>query len=447
MKPKPSSLSYFTVSAVLALALAPGEAAIRIPDIPLPTIPSREFNVIAYGAAADGKTLNTAAFAKAIAACKAAGGGQVIVPAGEFLSGPIEFVSKMELRLEKGAVLRFSDDPSLYNAPNQQRPSAEDDAAELLRIKTPIAGADLSDIAITGQGAIDGNGKSWWVRGVTKFRANGKPAEQPLPRPNLIQFLRCQRILIEGVTISDSPQFHIVPHHCRDVVIRGVVIRAPGLSPNTDGVDPSNSSNVWITRCLIDVGDDNVSFKSYRDEHNRPSGPTQNVYVTDCTFLHGHGVSVGSRVWSGVRNIVVDNCTFDGGDNAIRIKSSRTRGGVVENIVYSNIKMKNVGTAISINLYYFDRGAPTGPQPVTPETPVVRNVRISNVQIVGAKKAGDIVGLPEMPVSGVLLENVDLSAVTGLIVKDARDLEFKNVNVKVTSGKAVSVENAAIKRL
>jgi polygalacturonase len=227
------------------------------------------------------------------------------------------------------------------------------------------------------------------------------------------------------------------------VICRNLKIVAPPLSPNTDGIDPSNSRNVLITRCMIDCGDDNVSFKAWRDENNKITAPTENITVTDCTFLHGHGVSVGSRVWSGVRNILVDQCTFDGTGNGIRIKSARDRGGVMENITYSNITMKNVGTAITINTHYFDHTK--GSKPVTPETPIVRNVRIRNVTVTGAGTAGDITGLPEMPVSDVVMENVVIACQTGMQIKDAKDIEFRGVQIKAKTGKRLTLENVEVK--
>lgn len=420
-------------------------AAIHVPPIPLPAIPDRTFTITDYGAVADGKTLNTVAISKAIAACKAADGGKVVVPAGEFLTGPIEFVSKMALQLDKGAVLKFSDDVALYGGGKSSPGEVAEEGSEAgsSKLKAPIAGKILTDIAITGEGTIDGNGRAWWAHSGKKSKFFGGDSQlPPQPRPDMIQFNYCKRVLLENATICNAPQFHVVPHYCDGVTCRGLKILAPANSPNTDGIDPSNSRNVLITHCLIDNGDDNISFKSRR-EGDKLTSPTENVYVTDCTFLHGHGVSVGSRVWSGIRNIVVDNCTFDGTDNGIRVKSARGRGGLMENITYSNLKMTNVGTALTINMYYFDRTE--GAQPVTPETPVVRNVRIQNVSVNGAKTAGDITGLPEMPVSDIVLENVDIAAETGMRIRDAKNVEFKNVKIKAEIGKLLTIEKADVK--
>ena len=242
--------------------------------------------------------------------------------------------------------------------------------------------------------------------------------------------------------MKDSPQFHLVPQRCHDVTIEDVNIAAPADSPNTDAIDPSSSRNVVIRHCVIDVGDDNIAFKSNPNE-----GPTEDVLVTDCTFRHGHGASVGSNIGGGIRNIDVQDCTFEGTDNGIRIKSARDRGGLVENIVYRNLTMKNVGVAITINLFYFDKAGQKErkPQPVSPTTPIVRGVRISNITVEGAKTAGDIIGLPEMPIENVLLDNVRINANVGMTVQDAKNVTFRDVEIVPQKGMALTIVNAVVK--
>jgi polygalacturonase len=293
-------------------------------------------------------------------------------------------------------------------------------------------------------------GAPWWNR----FRAErtaGVPAQgqprapnQPVetPRPKLVLLVGCDRVHIQGVTLKNSPQFHLVPQHCRDVLIEDVSIVAPADSPNTDGIDPTGSRNVVIRRCLIDVGDDNVSFKSNPNE-----GATENILVTDCTFKHGHGASVGSNVGGGIRNITVQRCTFESTDNGIRIKSARDRGGLVENIVYRDIRMTNVGVAITINLFYFDQ---TGrrereTKPVTATTPTVRSLRVINVTVDEAKTAGEIIGLPEMPISDVLLDNVRIKAKSGMTVRDANSVEFRDVQIVPQKGEPLDITHSIVK--
>jgi polygalacturonase len=244
------------------------------------------------------------------------------------------------------------------------------------------------------------------------------------------------------VTLKDSPQFHLVPASCREVTIEDIKVISPADAPNTDAIDPTSSRNVLIRRCYIDVGDDNVSFKS-----NPSEGPLENVLVTDCTFKHGHGASVGSNIGGGIRNITVQRTTFEGTDNAIRIKSRRDRGGVVENITYRDITMKNVGTAILINLFYFDETGAKEHQAkaITPATPIVRSVRIINVTVDGAKRAGEMIGLPEAPLTSVLLEHVLINADTGMTIQDAKAMEWLDVRILAKKGEPVTATNVEIK--
>jgi polygalacturonase len=412
----------------------------------LPVIPPRKFACTDFGAVGDGKTLNTEAFRKMISACRNAGGGEVIVTSGIFVTGPFELASGMALVLQKGATIRGSEDFGDY----------QKGAGETVRreAKTPlfalIGGANLTDVEIRGEGTIDGAGEGWWRR-FRAERAAGVPAQgqprlpgQPVetPRPKLVWLERCTRVHIQGVTLKNSPQFHLVPQRCEDVLIEDISIIAPADSPNTDGIDPTGSRNVLIRRCFIDVGDDNVSFKS-----NPKDRPTENVLVSDCTFKHGHGASVGSNIGGGIRNITVERCSFENTDNGIRIKSARDRGGIVESVTYRDITMKNVGVAITINLFYFDRAGQKerATKPVTATTPVVRAVRIINVSVDGAKTAGEIVGLPEMPVADALLDNVRIKAQSGMTVQDANPVELRDVQIVPQKGEPLTVTHSSVK--
>jgi polygalacturonase len=437
-------LGFAILMSASSLILSPGlnarsspqsEATIVNPK--LPVIPARRFVITDFGAIGDGKQSNTASFRKAIAACREAGGGQVVVPVGTFVTGPVELASSMALVLEKGAIIRGSEDFSDYETADH-------------KVLPLIGGKRLTNVAIQGEGTIDGAGAPWWKR----FRAEraagvpqqGQPRQpgqpQESPRPKLVLLSDCANVLIRGVTIKDAPQFHLVPQRCHDVTIENVTIIAPADSPNTDGIDPSSSRWVLIRHCTIDVGDDNVAFKS-----NPGEGPTENVLVTDCVFKHGHGASVGSNIGGGIRNIVVQNCSFDGGDNGIRIKSARDRGGLVENVTYRHITMKNVGVAITLNLFYFDKAAQQERKSaaVTATTPVIRGIRITDVTVEGAKTAGDIVGLPEMPIDNVILENVRVNANTGMTIQDAKNVSMRNVRIVPQKGEPLKVVSAEVK--
>ncbi len=423
---------------ILALALAStsAPAATPIAEPASPVIPAATFNITSYGAVGDGKTMNTAAFAKAIEACGNAGGGSVIVPPGVYLTGPIRLVSHMAFVVEKDAKIQASAKFSDFGLPDPL-PASQDDLNNLRpSLHSLISGSDLTDVVIRGEGTIDGAGAPWWAKSDRAARDNGGGTY--VPRPNLIVIRKCDRLLVSGVTLSNSPQFHLVPQLCTDVLIDGVKILAPPTSPNTDAIDPSNCRNVLIRHILTDTGDDNIAFKA------NENGPTENVTVTDCTFLHGHGVSVGSETQGGVRNILVQRCTFENTGTAIRIKSSRSRGGVVEDITYRDITMKNVDAAIYINLYYDDKSQAKNPQPkpVTGDTPVVRNILISNVTCENAKSAGEITALPESSASNIIFDNVHITSWTGFSIQDAQGLVFKNVSI-TTSPKPPDTETAS----
>ena len=409
-----------------------------------PAIPERRFVITDYGAVGDSETLNTEAFRKAIAACREAGGGRVVVPSGVFVTGPFELASNTALVLDKAAVIRGSAQFSDWG----QASGGSDEAK--LPVSPLITGKELSNVAILGEGTVDGNGAVWWQRFRAEVAAGApkqgqaKPGQKPAtPRPHLIRLTNCRSVHVAGVTLKDAPNFHLVPQKCEDVLIEDVKIFAPDDSPNTDGIDPTSCRNVLIRRCLIDVGDDNISFKS-----NRKSWPLENVLVTDCTFKHGHGASIGSNFGSGVRNLTVQNCTFEGTDNAIRLKSSRDRGGPVENVTYRDITMKNVGTATTFNLFYADKPGVKAREtkPVTESTPIVRGIRVINVTCESAKNAGDIIGLPEMPIDDVLFENVRINSQKGMFVQDAKGVEFRNVEIRPAKGEPLFINSAEVKK-
>lgn len=394
----------------------------------LPEIPARTFKLADFGGVGDGKTMNTDTFRRAIDAASKAGGGHLIVPAGTYLTMPIVLTSHLDLHLDKDATILFPNALAAYGFPDLDHATqAQADAMER-SLHPLIGGSHLTDVAITGEGTINGSGDAWWAW--TKKPAAAHPGRVVIPRVRLVQFDRCRRVHVQGVTLTRSPQFHLMPDKCEDVLIEDVKILAPGDAPNTDAIDPYSCKNLLIRRCLLDVGDDNVAFKT-------SDGPIENALVTDCTCKHGHGISFGSQLHGGAHDILVTRCTFEGTHPAIRIKSSRTRGGgTVENITYSDITMKDVGTAITINLYYFDKPgmAARKAEPVTPTTPMVRNILIRNVTVDGAKEAGDLVGLPERPLENILLDYVTITAEKGMVIQDAKNVHFDDVKITPKSG-------------
>jgi polygalacturonase len=418
---------------LLALALLPlaTASAERTPAAPAqPSIPARTFNLLDYGAHPDGHTSNTEAFHRAVAAVDSAGGGTLVIPAGEYFTGPIELCSALNLHLEAGARLLFSNNFDDYRI-----------AEKTYR---PLVGAkNCHDILISGKGRFDGQGDPWWVierRVKSEARARGLP-DAEIGRPRMIVLESCKRIRLEGVTLANSPMYHFVPFKCEDVTVDGISILSPADSPNTDGIDPSVSRRVLITRCLIDTGDDCIAVKAGTHGY----GPSEDILVSDCTFLHGHGCSIGSDTDSGVRNMTVERCTFDGTEAGVRLKSRRGRGGLVENITYADLTMRNVGQAIVISSYYYGLPKPgvhDEPQPVTADTPIWRHITVRNVTATGgARDAGLIIGLPEMPARDILLENVTIGARDGLRIAYVDGITLRNVNVTPNWGPSLAIED------
>ncbi len=381
-----------------------------------------------FGAKGDGVTKDTTAIQHAIDACAARNGGTVRLTAGTYLSAPIVLKSNVTLQLDKGATLLGSPDHSDYPPKIEFR---------LPALQSLVSATNAENVAIVGEGTIDGNGESWWqmARQVHDAGVMGNPH----PRPRLIVFDHCKHVRVEGVTIQNSPFWQLVPYYSDDVLVRNVRVLAPQHSPNTDAVDPFSSSNVRIDHLYADVGDDDIAIKS--GAINSPGGdePARNITITDCTFLHGHGLSVGSEIAGGAQHIVAERIHFDGTDNGIRVKANRDRGHDVSDLVFRDIEMKDVRNPIIISEYYPHILPPSGevkPMPVTRLTPHFHNIVLENVTATGAAMAGAIVGLPESPVSDIVLKNVTLSGKTGLTLGYA-DVVAKNLKVTAAEGEAI----------
>jgi polygalacturonase len=421
--------------------------AVRAAD-PAPSgdnAPAKIFDVRQFGTLGDGKTRDTAAIQKALDECGKSG-GMVRFGPGTYLCTPIFLHSKTKLELDAGATLLGTDEPEDYK--NPERKSATLSSASFFAL---LNGKDLTDVTIAGPGTIDGSGARWWVPAEAARR---KTPGFTTPRPRLILLTRCKNLRVQDITLQNSPSFHLVPTECEDVVITNVTIKAPFNSPNTDAIDPSLCRNVLITKCHIDVGDDNVAIKSGRALPGRAFG-CEDITVTDCVFLHGHGMSIGSETTGGVRNVTVRNCTFEGTENGIRIKSQRGKGGVVENIQFSDITMKNVDPAITFTCYYMNNSARDAVQPTAPKAdaapaannriPLYRNIHISNLTATCQRSAGTINGLPDGLISNVVLENVRITAATtGLSIRNAKGIQFKDVQITAQEGPPCVLENAQV---
>ena len=411
-----------------ALPVYADASATTMPAVEEPRIPDRTFNIRDYGAVGDGKAYDTDAIQKTIAACNAAGGGTVDLPAGKYLCRPFALASNLNLHLEKGATICFPENPQDY-----QRGGKD--------FQNCITLDNGHDVAITGSGVIDGQGRIFWKQFLAAKTSGAAAMARMGHRPRLVGLTRCVRVLVEDVKLTNSPMFHLVPAECQDVTIRNIHIDAPALSPNTDGIDPSGA-NFLITGCTIDTGDDCIAVKA-GNQYDPQKPACQNFLITGCTFLNGHGMSVGSESYGGLRNMIVENCTFNGTQAGIRLKSGRGKGGVVEGLIYRNLTMRNVKNSILITSYY-----PKVPKDLTEDTgreaddrtPAWRNIQITNVTSSGGQIAGQIVGLPEMPIENVVLTNVHISADKAMQIAHAQGIKFVNSSVTAASGKPIIVD-------
>jgi polygalacturonase len=316
-----------------------------------------------------------------------------------------------------------------------------------------VSGKDLTDVTFTGGGTIDGGGSAWW--GEAELARERVPG-YTLPRPNLIVLQRCRNVRMENITLQNSPEMNFGPDECENVVITNVTVLNPEHSANTDGIDPANCKNVLITKCRIDTGDDNVCIKTGHKVAGRAFA-CEDITVTDCIFLHGHGMSIGSETVGGVHNVTVKHCTFENTENGLRIKSQRGKGGLVENIVYEDITMTNVDPAVTLTCYYSYSSAhdpvqkpvpqDDAAQPVADGTPLFRDIHVRNLAATCRQEAGTIVGLPESFISDVTFENARISAVSGMKITNAKGIQFENSVVRVTEGKPVILKNAQVKGL
>jgi polygalacturonase len=380
----------------------------------LPVIPNHTFDLSAFGAVGDGKTLNTEAFQKAITAVERAGGGRLVVPKGVYVTAPFKLCSSLDLHLAAGAVIKAPETFAALGLPDPATFSTQAEADAVYRVPDPlISGSKLHDVAITGTGTIDGSGQHWWAwseRAMRNAAAKGQPGRVVYRRPHLVVINGCDRLRVAGITLTNSSMFHLVPKNINDLTIEYVKVRAPWdeSAPNTDAIDPGPGTNFWIHHCDIDTGDDDIVIKS---------GGT-NILIEDNTIKHGHGLSIGSETTVGVHAMLVRNCTMDGTDNGIRIKSMRGAGGVVENVRYTNIRMKDVDNALVFQLDYVDNNRPDFKGDPT-KIPSIRRVLIDHVTAEGSTHAGIVHGLPDSRIIGLTLRDVSIAAGTALDVKDA----------------------------
>ena len=413
------------------------------------------YNVLKYGAKNDSSRIATKAIEQAIAAAVKAGGGTVYFPAGKYLTGPIHLKSNITIFIDAGAELHFSDnfDDYLPMVPSRW------EGTDVTNFSPFFYAYKAENIAIRGRGLINGHGKKWWdysegydekiprSKWQLEFDRLNKDILRPdlkgwvergFLRPPFIQPMYCKNVLIEGITIINSPFWTVNPEFCENVTITGVTINNPP-SPNTDGINPESCNNVHISNCHISVGDDCITIKSGKDRAGRKMAtPAENYTITNCTMLSGHGgVVIGSEMSGGVKKIVISNCVFDGTDRGIRIKTARGRGGVVEDIRVSNIIMKNIrDQAIVLDMQY----ARTQPEPVSERTPQFRNIHFSNITA-QTKQAVFLNGLTEMPIEDITFNDIQMEAQTGALIREAKNIEFHKVRINTKQGPALVAEN------
>ncbi len=427
------------------------------------------YNIKHLGADTKGEKLCTDVINETIQQAFSEGGGTIYFPAGTYLTGPITLKSNITIYLESGATLKFTSEFKEYLPFKKVRYEGV-----FMNSFAPLINASLAEnITIKGEGTLEGNGFEWWkeikrisdevkekgqIESPNDLQQLWSEANKDLKvepyyertlknqffRPPFIQFLECKKVKIEGIRIQNSPFWTINPVGCDDVLIQGVSIFNPSDNPhgpNTDGINPSSCSNVRISDCFISVGDDCITIKSGRDFHGRDYGkPCENITITNCVMLAGHGgVVIGSEMSGGVKNVVISNCVFDGTDSGIRMKASRGRGGIVENIRVSNIVMRNiVRNAFSFNLFY---DKTSKPEPVSERTPIFRNIHIENVTGEDVNSIGFIRGIEEMPVNDLSFSNITITAKEGFKAHTATNLEFSNINAATEQGNILDFVN------
>jgi polygalacturonase len=393
-----------------------------------PSFPNRDFDAKRYGSIND-----------AIAACSAAGGGRVVVPAGEFSTGPIRLRSRVNLYLSAGAVLKFSTDPKGYLPVVFTRY----EGTELMNYSPFIYAFDQQDIAITGSGTLDGQADAahWWDwtrsmtasrRRLVEFGTSGTPVadrvfgDGSFLRPNFIQPYRCRNVFIEGITIRNSPMWEIHPVLCSNVIVRGVTIDSHG--PNNDGCNPESCRDVLIERCSFNTGDDCIALKSGRNNDGRRIAvPVENVIVRDCTMKDGHGgVTIGSEISGGARNIFAERCRMDSPqlDRALRLKTNSVRGGVIERVFMRDVTIGEVREAVVAIDFTYEEGD-TGQF-----TPVVRDIEVRNVTSQKSQYGMLLRGYARAPITNIRVVDCTFENVArNDVLENVKDLALKNVRM------------------
>lgn len=468
-----------------------------MPKVAETSFPANTVSIKDFGGVADGRTKNTEAFKKAIDALVKKGGGKLVVPRGMWYTGPIVLQSNINLHVEDGAMIIFSTDKTDYPLVD-----VSFEGLETIRCQSPISARNAKNIAITGKGVIDGSGDAWravkksklseveWKKFIasggllskdgktwfpsesykkgfeasTNFNVPDKISKSELEtvrdflRPVMVSIVGCDQVLLDGPTFQNSPAWNLHPLMTSNLILRNLTVRNPWYSQNGDGVDLESCKNVLIYDNTFDVGDDAICIKSGKDADGRKRGmPTENVIIKNNMVYHGHGgFVIGSEMSGGARNLHVSDCTFIGTDIGLRFKTTRGRGGVVENIYIKNIDMINIPTqVIGFNMFYegaspvLEEGqkeegnkAPEKVYPVTEETPVFRNIYFKNIMASNSDEAITLFGLAEMNLKNIVIEDSKFETKKGISIVDADGIQFKNVDVKYQTGTGTAIYNS-----
>jgi len=404
---------------------------------------SKLYNISGYGAIGDGKTINTSVIQATINACTTAGGGIILIPKGVFITGAIFLKQGVNLRIEKGGVLKGSTKQDDYPQIMTRWEGIERKwTSALLNI------IDVNNIEIGGEGTIDGSGTEWpkiirqnsqQFQEFTQATRDSLMKIPRLGRPRLICFQNCKNVNISNLKLRNQAVWCLHILYCKNVEVKNLNIRAEHSILSSDGIDIDSSSDVYISGCDIDVNDDCISIKSGKDENglliNRPS---KNIMIEKCHFGYGHGgVALGSETSGGIRNVEIRNCVVDSGNWApIRFKTQPSRSGIVENITYRNIEIKDVRQAFEFNMEW--RMVPPIASPAK-VLPIVRNVRFINING-KAYSLGNIHGLNDSPITNVKFINCNISAQRGLTVDNVKDVDFTGLKAEVKEGRTISMK-------
>jgi len=420
----------FSVSLLLLFLAAAGT----------PSSASKKYDITRYGAVGDGITMNTLAIQKTIDLCSGNGGSTVVVPSGKFITGAIYLKKGVNLYIAEGGMLKGS-----VNQADYQQISTRWEGIERTWTSALVNIIDVDNVKIYGEGTIHGSGTEW----PSFFRQGGAPRQQlsqaardsimripRVGRPRMICFQNCNNVQISGLKLRDQSVWGLHILYCKDVLVKNLDIRAAHTIPSSDGIDIDSSNGVLVTGCYIDDNDDCISIKSGKDEDGlRVNRPSENIIVKKCRFGYGHGgVAMGSEVSGGIRNVKIVNCDVDSGNWApIRFKSQPSRSGVVENILYKNIRIRDAKQAFEFNLEW--RMVPPVAPPAKVLT-VVRNIRFVNVSG-KVNSLGIIHGLPDSPVYDVSFKNCNLDSQRGLIVENVRDIDYSGLKTSLPEEKKI----------